>query len=163
MLKHCTHSGKASCTKPIPDQINSILLQAENLCESRNLRFTPSRRRILELVCQYSEPVGAYTLLDDLKSDGVSAAPPTVYRALDFLLENGLIHRLALNNTYLACAHPHTQHEGVFLVCEICGNTQEVHTGGVVAAVKRSAKEYNFVVKHAAVEVTGICDQCSAE
>lgn len=160
MSKPCSHSGKASCAKPIPDQINNIMLQAEQLCETRNLRFTQSRRRVLELVCQYSEPVGAYTLLDNLKSDGISAAPPTVYRALDFLLENGLIHRLATNNTYLACAHPHEQHEGLFLVCDSCGSTQEVHTRGVMSAVKRSAKEYNFKVVHAAVEVSGICDQC---
>ena len=163
MATHCTHSGKASCTKPIPDQINSILIQAEQLCEAKGLRFTPSRRRVLELVCQYSEPVGAYALLDDLKSDGVSAAPPTVYRALDFLLDNGLIHRLATNNTYLACAHPQEQHEGVFLVCSSCGITREVHTRGVMSAIKRSAKEYNFKVTHASVEVTGICDRCNGQ
>ena len=160
MSKHCTHSGEASCTQPISEQVSHILHQAEVLCVAKNLRFTQSRRRILELVCQSEQPVGAYRLLDDLREDGVSAAPPTVYRALDFLLDNGLIHRLATNNTYLACAHPEKHHEGVFLVCSECGHTQELHTKGVIDIVKRNAKAYDFTVKHAAVEVTGLCKQC---
>ena len=161
MTGKCAHSGSTSCSLPITDQIADILLQAEQLCASRKLRFTQSRRRVLELVCQYSQPVGAYRLLDDLREDGLSAAPPTVYRALDFLLENGLIHRLATNNTYLACAHPQKQHEGLFLVCSMCGETQEVHTSGVFQAVNRSASKQNFFVEHATVEVTGICSSCN--
>ena len=163
MSKQCSHSGKTSCTQPISEQVSKLLKQAEDLCVSKKLRFTQSRRRILELVCQYSQPVGAYTLLDDLREDGLSAAPPTVYRALDFLLENGLIHRLATTNTYLACAHPQTHHEGVFLVCSQCGHTQEVHTRGVIDAIKRNAKAYGFKVNHAAVEVTGSCERCSED
>lgn len=163
MSIQCTHSGSASCTRPISEQVADILKQAEELCAQRNLRFTESRRRVLELMCQYSQPVGAYTLLDDLRGDGVSAAPPTVYRALDFLLENGLIHRLATNNTYLACAHPQKHHEGVFLVCTSCGHTQEIHTRGVMDSVRRNARAYGFKVQHAAVEVTGICSQCGGE
>ena len=163
MSKHCTHSGDTSCTLPISEQVKHVLHQAELLCDSRSLRFTESRRRILELVCQSSQPVGAYKLLDDLREDGISAAPPTVYRALDFLLDNGLIHRLATNNTYLACAHPETHHEGVFLVCSQCGNTQELHTKGVIDSVKRNAKDYEFTVEHAAVEVTGFCKLCGGK
>ena len=160
MSKHCTHSGETSCALPISEQISDVLEQAEVICAARNLRFTQSRRRVLELVCQYSQPVGAYALLDDLRKDGHSAAPPTVYRALDFLLDNGLIHRLATNNTYLACAHPQKHHEGVFLVCSSCGDTQEVHTKGVIDTVKRNAKDYGFTVRHATVEVSGECKQC---
>lgn len=139
------------------------MAQAEQICASRKLRFTQSRRRVLELVCQYSQPVGAYSLLDDLRKDGLPAAPPTVYRALDFLLENGLIHRLATNNTYLACAHPQNQHEGLFLVCNQCGDTQEVHTSGVIDSVNRSARKFDFKVEHATVEVTGVCNSCSSQ
>ena len=163
MSKTCAHSGSTSCSLPITEQIADILLQAEQICASRKLRFTRSRRRVLELVCQYSQPVGAYSLLDDLRKDGLSAAPPTVYRALDFLLENGLIHRLATNNTYLACAHPQKQHEGLFLVCSVCGDTQEVHTSGVIESVNRSASKHDFTVEHATVEVTGICQSCNSK
>ena len=160
MAHHCEHSTNINCTQPLSDQVSTLLAQAEKLCDQRNIRLTPSRRHILELVCNYSQPVGAYTLLDDLKEEGISAAPPTVYRALDFLLENGLIHRLATNNTYLACAHPESKHEGLFLVCDECGHTQEVHTKKVVAAVDRAASGYDFEMHHASVEVTGLCKDC---
>lgn len=134
--------------------------QAETLCQQRKLRFTELRRRVLELVCQTGQPVGAYALLDHLRQEGRSAAPPTVYRALDFLLQQGLVHRLSTNNTYLACAHPQQEHEGVFLVCSGCGHTQEVHTQGVFDVLKRNAKSFDFEVQHAAVEITGLCADC---
>ena len=134
--------------------------QAERLCASRGLRFTELRKRVLELVCKYTQPVGAYTLLDDLRDEGRSAAPPTIYRALDFLQQQGLVHRLASNNTYLACAHPQTEHEGFFLVCSTCGYTQEVHTQDIVEAVKSCAGEFEFAVDRVSVEVTGLCRNC---
>lgn len=158
--KQCKHKGSISCTRPSSEQVESFLRQAELLCVSRKQRFTSLRRHVLELVCQYDQPVGAYTLLDDLRAEGRSAAPPTVYRALDFLQQQGFVHRLATNNTYLACAHPEMDHEGFFLVCSACGNTQEVHTHGVVKKVKTYATDFNFKIEHAAVEVTGLCRDC---
>jgi len=160
MKTACTHEGNTSCTRPSSKQVDDFLRQAEQLCTERKQRFTALRKRVLELVCRHQQPVGAYKLLDDLNDEGRSAAPPTVYRALDFLQQQGLVHRLATNNTYLACAHPQTQHEGLFLVCNLCGNTQEVHTRGVMTAVKKNAREFNFAVEHAAVEVTGVCGLC---
>jgi Fur family zinc uptake transcriptional regulator len=158
----CTHSGETSCTRSSAEQVSHFLRQAELLCDSRKLRFTELRKRVLELVCQYAQPVGAYALLDDLRAEGRSAAPPTIYRALDFLQEQGFVHRLASNNTYLACAHPQTEHDGFFLVCSACGNTQEVHTQGIVKAVKTHAREFEFVVDSVSVEVTGLCRDCQA-
>ena len=136
--------------------------QAENLCAERQQRFTELRRVVLELVCRADQPVGAYQLLDELRERGRSAAPPTVYRALDFLLQQGLVHRLASNNTYLACAHPQRPHASLFLVCRRCGRTQEVHTEGVIDAVKTRADEFGFSVEHASVEVGGLCQHCRA-
>lgn len=137
-----------------------FLDQAENLCERRNLRFTKLRKQVLELVCRAEQPVGAYQLLDELRGSGRSAAPPTIYRALDFLLDQGLIHRLATNNTYLACAHPQHPHAAVFLVCCQCGHTREVHNAGVVAEIEHQADQFEFAVRHASVEVTGLCHHC---
>jgi len=156
----CDHSGETSCTRSSAEQVSHFLHQAELLCASRKQRFTTLRRRVLELVCRYAQPVGAYTLLDDLRGEGRSAAPPTIYRALDFLQQQGLVHRLASNNTYLACAHPQTEHEGFFLVCSACGTTQEVHTRGIVKAVKSYAGEFNFVIDRVSVEATGLCHRC---
>jgi Fur family zinc uptake transcriptional regulator len=157
---HCPHTGETSCTRPSAEQVSHFLHQADLLCTARKLRFTELRRRVLELVCKYAQPVGAYTLLDDLRAEGRSAAPPTIYRALDFLQQQGLVHRLATNNTYLACAHPQTDHEGFFLVCSACGYTQEVHTQALVKKVKNHAREFDFEVERASVEVTGLCRDC---
>ncbi len=140
-----------------------FLDQAADLCDRRNLRFTDLRRQVLELVCKAEQPVGAYQLLDELRDAGRSAAPPTVYRALDFLLEQGLVHRLATNNTYMACAHPQHAHAAVFLVCSQCGHTQEVHTPGVIRELERQAKPFDFAIQHAAVEVTGVCRACRSK
>lgn len=159
----CSHRGETSCTRPSSEQIEHFLHQAEQLCAERKQRFTELRKQVLELVCRSSQPVGAYTLLDDLRERGRSAAPPTVYRALDFLQQQGLVHRLATNNTYLACAHPQTRHEGLFLVCSQCGHTQEVHTTGMMDAVRGYADEFEFQVEHAAVEVSGVCQSCRGE
>jgi len=160
MAEHCSHSENASCTLPSSDQVAVFLDQARNLCDRRNQRFTKLRKQVLELVCKAEQPVGAYHLLDELRQSGRSAAPPTVYRALDFLLEQGLIHRLATNNTYLACAHPQHPHAAVFLVCSACGHTREVHTGGVIAELRQHAERFDFAIKHASVEVTGLCYHC---
>ncbi len=156
----CHHTGETCCTRPSSEQVKHFLHQAEELCAERKQRFTDLRKQVLKLVCKYSQPVGAYTLLDDLRDEGRSAAPPTVYRALDFLQQQGLVHRLASNNTYLACAHPQTCHQGLFLVCSSCGHTQEVHKQGMLQAARRHARDFDFLVEHAVVEVSGLCGQC---
>ena len=160
MTEHCTHSDIASCNLPSSEQVANFLDQAEALCDKRKLRFTKLRKQVLELVCKAEQPVGAYHLLDELRQSGRSAAPPTVYRALDFLLEQGLVHRLATNNTYLACAHPQHPHAAVFLVCSHCGHTQEVHTASVIDQLRQQADEFDFAITHASVEVTGLCSHC---
>jgi len=160
MTEHCSHSDLASCSLPSSQQVASFIDQAEALCDRRKLRFTRLRKQVLELVCKAGQPVGAYQLLDQLRTTGRSAAPPTVYRALDFLLEQGLVHRLATNNTYLACAHPQHPHAAVFLVCSECGHTREVHTEGVIEELRQQAGEFDFTIRHASVEVTGLCSHC---
>lgn len=158
----CQHSGAISCVQPSCKQVEDFLQQAESLCAQRNQRFTKLRKQVLALVCQSEQPLGAYALLDLMKRGGRAAAPPTVYRALDFLQEQGFVHRLAGNNTYLACAHPQHQHEAVFLVCKQCGFTQELHTSGIYDAVEAMAKTAMFRVEHASVEVTGLCARCQS-
>jgi Fur family zinc uptake transcriptional regulator len=160
MTEHCPHAELASCTQPSSEQVATFLEQAETLCNQRNLRFTRLRKQVLELVCRAEQPVGAYQLLDDLRKSGRSAAPPTVYRALDFLLEQGLVHRLATRNTYLACAHPQRAHAAVFLVCSRCGHTQEVHNETVIDALRQQAQPFDFAIRHASVEVSGLCHRC---
>ena len=156
----CHHSGNVSCVKPLHKQVKGFIEQADQLCLKRNKRFTELRKQVLLLLCESEQPLGAYALLDLMRDSGRSAAPPTVYRALDFLQEQGFVHRLASNNTYLACAHPQHEHEAVFLVCKQCGFTQELHTDGIYQAVAAKAKLVKFDVEHASVEVAGLCRQC---
>jgi len=163
MKPACQHRSSPSCTAPSSQQVADFLAQAEQLCAQRKLRFTALRRTVLELVCRYDQPVGAYTLLDDLRETGRSAAPPTVYRALNFLQQQGLVHRLANDNTYIACAHPQQQHAGLFLVCRACGGAREVHTRQVDNAIARQARPYDFQVEKAAVEVIGLCAACAGD
>lgn len=158
----CRHTGDISCVKPSYKQVEDFLQQADVLCLKRNQRFTELRKQVLLLVCQSEQPVGAYALLDQMRESGRSAAPPTVYRALDFLQEQGLVHRLATNNTYLACAHPQHQHEAVFLVCKQCGFTRELHTDGIYKAIQSRANKVAFKVEHTSVEVTGLCAGCQS-
>ena len=157
----CPHSETTSCMQPSSQQVAALLRQAEALCAARKLRFTALRRQVLSLICRARQPQGAYQLLEQLQASGRSAAPPTVYRALDFLLEQGLIHRLASNNTYLACVHPDHPHESVFLVCRHCGDTRELHTRGVNRALRQRAAEQDFAIEHLAVEISGACRRCS--
>ena len=160
MTGQCSHSELTSCTLPSSEQVAIFMQQAAELCDKRNLRFTALRKQVLELVCRAGQPVGAYHLLDELRLSGRSAAPPTVYRALDFLLEQGLVHRLATTNTYLACAHPQRPHAAVFLVCSQCGHTQEVHNEGVIGELGHQAQQFDFTIRHASVEVSGLCSRC---
>ena len=109
--------------------IDQFLLKAEQICRERGARLTELRKRVLELVARAGEPVGAYALLDMLKEDDNAsrkAAPPTIYRALDFLLQHGLVHRIASHNTYIVCDHPGHRHAGLFFVCSNCGSVVEL-------------------------------------
>ena len=86
--------------------VAEAIAAAEARCARDGRSFTPLRRRVLELVWSSHGPVGAYELLDELRAERRGAAPPTVYRALDFLMGNGLIHRIESLNAYVGCGSP---------------------------------------------------------
>lgn len=137
------------------------LIDAERLCQERGERLTPTRRRVLELILARGEPVGAYALLDALRSaDGRNAAPPTVYRALDFLLAQGLIHRIESLNAFVACPHACTTHQAQYLICRNCGGATEIADTGIVAAILAAAARAEFHVERQGIEITGICRAC---
>ena len=144
--------------------IDDYLKKAEDICFHCNARFTTLRRRVLELVVEAGKPVGAYAVLDLLKADDEEAsrkaAPPTVYRALDFLLQHGLIHRIASHNTYIVCDHPGHKHSGLFLVCTECGAANELESHRVALAVDSVAKSQDFKVQSENMELTGLCSAC---
>ena len=140
----------------------------EGACRERGLRLTPIRARVLGLIADAGKPLKAYDLLERIAQDsrdgeGVgAAAPPTVYRALDFLLANGFIHKLESVNAFVACHHPSTaQHSVPFLICERCHSAVELEDADVVAALEARARALGFVPQAQTLEVHGLCARCS--
>jgi Fur family zinc uptake transcriptional regulator len=140
--------------------VRTALATAATLCEERGEKLTALRKRVLELVWASHKPVGAYALLDRLRDDGRSAAPPTVYRALEFLLAQGLVHRVESLNAYIGCAHPHQGHAAQFLICRDCGTAAELEEADIAAAIDGHAKRAGFAIERRTVEVTGLCASC---
>lgn len=144
--------------------MRAALDAATQQCERHGVRFTALRRRVLELVWTSHEPVGAYALLDILKAEGHAAAPPTVYRTLDFLIEQGLVHRLERLNAFVGCPRPDESHSAHFLICTDCGRATELHDATELdLAVQKAASSLGFTVTRRTVEVEGLCPDCQAE
>lgn len=139
---------------------------AARLSEERSIRLTPLRRRVFEIVSQSHRPMGAYDILATLTKDraraGERAAPPTVYRALEFLMEAGLVHRIDSLNAFVACFTPLHAHKSYFLLCDACGTAQEIEDGSLHRLLSDTAKRAGFAAKHETVELRGKCAACQA-
>ena len=143
------------------DCVHHALHEAEAICRRQGTRLTALRKRVLELVWNSHKPMGAYDILAVLsEEDGRRAAPPTVYRALDFLLENGLVHRLSSLNAFIGCSHPEQPHHGQFLICRECQTTIELHQSCISEAIGQAAQSINFSVEGETVEIIGLCAPC---
>ena len=140
--------------------IENALATAERLCQDRGLRLTALRRRVLELVWQSHRPIGAYEILDSLGEEKANAAPPTVYRALDFLIEAGLVHRLDSLNAFIGCAEPDRRHTGQFLICRECRTVTELHDDDIDALVAAKAEVRGFTAVRQILEIEGLCNSC---
>ena len=140
----------------------TLLDRAGRICEERGARLTDLRRQVLGLILETPGPAGAYELLDRLRPTRHSAAPPTVYRALDFLLEHGLIHRLERLSAFVGCvAHEHEDHAAQFLICIGCKRVIELEDRGTADALAEAAGRAGFSVSRATVEAEGLCDACA--
>lgn len=143
--------------------IEQRLNDAEAFCQADGSRLTPLRREVLSLILSANAPVGAYDLLARMKRDSERpAAPPTVYRTLDFLMEQGFIHRLASINAYIPCCHPREGHQAAFLICQQCQTVQETSASHLMDSLHQVAMSGHFSPKHTIIEITGICQQCVA-
>lgn len=140
--------------------IHDAMKAAEVTCQKKGLRMTRLRRQVLELVWASHTPVKAYDLLEQLKELSFNSAPPTVYRALDFLLNAGLVHRIESLNAFIGCDHPQTDHTAQFLICDRCYAVAEVDVSDVNTALKREAKGCGFAIQSPTIEVHGICQSC---
>jgi len=136
----------------------------ERACNERGLRLTAIRARVLSLVAQAGQPIKAYDLLDRVREgEGAgAAAPPTVYRALDFLLANGFIHKLESINAFVACHHPDSaQHSVPFLICDRCHSATELEDASIVATLDAAARGLGFAPQAQTLEVHGLCAKCA--
>ncbi|MEO6967354.1 MAG: transcriptional repressor [Rhodanobacteraceae bacterium] len=135
--------------------------EVEQECSARGLRLTPLRREVLVLIAKARKPVKAYDLLESLRDNRAAAAPPTVYRALDFLLENGFIHKLESINAFVSCEHPAHAHQVPFLICNTCDSAIELCDDGAVAGlIEQRAQSVGFRAKAQTLEVHGVCRAC---
>jgi Fur family zinc uptake transcriptional regulator len=143
--------------------VDEAIESAVALCRARGARLTGTRQRVLELIWSGHRPVGAYELLAALGRDGQPTAPPTVYRALDFLVGQGLVHRIESLNAFVGCPAPGRPHRGQFLICRQCGESAEVSDTRVERAISRSAAEAGFTIEQSTVEMLGLCPDCAAD
>ncbi len=141
--------------------VRDAVEQAIAVCAARGTRLTELRRQVLELVWRSHAPIGAYQILEQLANDRSGAAPPTVYRALDFLSREGLVHRIESLNAYVGCPSPTLPHQAYFLICRGCGDAAEFHDGELAASLARCVGSASFHAESAKVELSGLCARCT--
>lgn len=137
------------------------LARAEALCQQRGVRLTEQRRRVLEILCNADRPIGAYEILEAMREGPRALAPPTVYRALDFLLEQGLVHKIESLHAFVGCDHPGQPHASQFLICDRCGAVTELEDEGVARSLRSAADGSGFQPARRVVELIGVCANCS--
>ena len=151
---------------PAPDHDHDrcaadAIRNAERVCAMRAQKFTPIRRQVLQALLTSHRPLGAYEVIDALASSMPRPAPITIYRALDFLMTNGLVHRIESRNAYLACAQDHDDAAMVaFLICDRCGAVGEIPVAPVARSLNAAARASGFAPKLSVLEITGLCAHC---
>jgi len=158
-------TAKSHAVFPPPDHdhrscTSAAIAHAEALCAARSQRLTPTRRQVLEALLASHKPLGAYEIIDQLADEG-RPAPITVYRALDFLRDHNLVHRIESRNAFVACVHEHPGNDPVvFLICERCGAVGEAPGIDVAEALRASCRAAGFASKSPVIEITGVCSHC---
>ena len=151
---HDVHHGQT-----VAQRLDDMRVQ----CQQQGLRLTPLRLQVMELILRADRPIGAYDILASLDRDGKRAAPPTAYRALEFLLEQGFIHRLASINAYIPCCHPRAGHQAAFLICQKCQQVSETSASSLVQTLAQLAAAGQFTPQSTLIEISGLCGKCRHE
>ena len=141
--------------------VDRAIKTANQICRQRNLRFTPIRQRVLELIWVSHQPMLAYDLLKQLRQDKHNAEPPTVYRALGFLMQHQFIHKIESLNAYIGCDHPQQDHTSQFMICSDCHQVAELEEPEIIEkAICKQASKIGFKVSNQTVEIVGLCPSC---
>lgn len=142
------------------DCAGEVMARAEAITASNGARLTPVRRRVLEILVEAHRAMGAYDVLQRLAAEGYGNQPPVAYRALEFLVDQGLAHRVQRLNAFVACMHSGEAHAPVFLICHSCDTVAEAPMAPVRAALDTAARETGFRIERASIEALGLCPQC---
>ncbi|MDD2760707.1 MAG: transcriptional repressor [Methylomonas sp.] len=134
---------------------------AEQVCNQCGVRFTPIRREVLKIIWESHRAVKAHDLLDRIKPKVGTAKPATDYRALDFLLEQGLIHRVESLNAFIGCSCSERQHEQLLLICIRCHEVEERPCERLMEAIAKELEQASFTMQRKAIEIHGICGRCA--
>jgi len=161
-LSQFSQIAQLACTQhDHSDCIDSALEKAKHLCQQKKARLTDTRENVLKLIWASHQPLGAYAIMDALRERSQkSIAPPTVYRALDFLLELGLIHRINSLNAYIGCLSPESEHHSHFVICRQCHIALEFEPDVVEHALTGVIASSGFKVENQSLELIGLCPQC---
>lgn len=143
------------------NRLTALLDRAERLCRARGARLTTQRRTVLKLVCAADKPLSAYEILHRMRATTKNPAPPTVYRALDFLLDQGLVHKLETIHAFVGCNHPEHPHASQFLICADCGEVSEIENDAIAESLHSAGTAAGFTTKRPVVELLGTCAQCA--
>jgi len=141
--------------------ISEAINMAERLCINRSVKLTPIRRKVLELIWESHKAVKAYDLLDQIKPLNYCAKPATVYRALDFLMSQGLIHKVESLNAYVGCNCSGRQHEQLLLICDQCHEIEERAAFEVMHALSSEIEQAGFAISYKSIEIHGTCAACA--
>ncbi len=141
--------------------VEEAIEAVETRCDEAGLRLTPVRRKVLELLLEEHRAMGAYGILDRLREAGFGSQPPVAYRALDFLVEHGFVHRIERLNAFVACTHPSESHSPAFMICRLCDTVAEANSGPAKEALGDAANAVGFQIEQTLVEAEGICPTCA--
>ncbi len=142
------------------DCITSAVVAARTVCSDAGLKLTPVRERVLEILLQEHRAMGAYEVLDRLREEGLGSQPPVAYRALDFLVANGFVHRIERLNAFIACTQPGENHAPAFLICRVCNGVAEAAGSNLGSRLGKVASKAGFEIESTVVEAEGICPNC---
>ena len=141
--------------------VEEALAAADARCASAGLRMTPVRRKVLEILLQEHRALGAYAILDLLRAAGFGSQPPVAYRALEFLCEQGFVHKIERLSAFVACVQPGESHSPAFMICRICDAVAEAQATPVKGALGDAARAAGFRIERTVVEAEGICPSCA--
>lgn len=141
--------------------VAEAIAAADARCAAEGLRFTAVRRRVLEILLQEHRALGAYQILDRLREEGFGSQPPIAYRALEFLVSNGFVHKIERLNAFIACSHPGENHSPAFMICRLCDAVAEAQATPARGTLGNAARATGFRIEKTVVEAEGLCPSCA--